>query len=125
MKNGKRELFLCVLAVVAVSFVQFACVKYGWTRQGVWVAMLSMIGGGFMVSFGFWGADYAHSVALGELDQSKQRNGLRGAVYVPFMRNYTSTEWWNLSWFVTFLGFVIALGGSWSIIIFFVHAGLV
>jgi hypothetical protein len=63
--------------------------------------------GGFMVAFGFWGADYAFSVALGDLDQSRQGGkvkGERGKVYVPFMRNYTPTEWWNLNWFVITVG---------------------
>lgn len=70
--------------------------------------------GGFLIAFGFWGADYAFSVKLGELDQSNQLGkvkGESGKVYVPFMRNYTPTEWWNLNWFLTMLGaFCLAFG---------------
>ena len=68
--------------------------------------------GGFLVAFGFWGADYAFSVGIGELDQSKQTGkvrGEKGKVYVPFIRNYTPVEWWNLNWFIVFIG-VISLG---------------
>jgi hypothetical protein len=70
--------------------------------------------GGFLLAFGFWGADYAFSVKLGELDQSKQDGvvkGEEGKVYVPFVGNYTPAEWWNLNWFFVTIGaFSLAFG---------------
>jgi hypothetical protein len=55
--------------------------------------------GGFLISFGFWGADYAFSVK-------------KGRVYVPFLGNYTPAEWWNLNWFLVAVGaFCVGLGG--------------
>jgi len=71
--------------------------------------------GGFLISFGFWGADYAFSVKLGELDKSGQDGkvkGEKGRVYVPFLGNYTPAEWWNLNWFLVAVGaFCVGLGG--------------
>jgi hypothetical protein len=121
----KAEGYLCVLAIGVVLFIQVLCERYGWTRGGVWLSILSMVVGGFMIGFGFWGSDYAYSVRIGEVDQSNQRNGLKGMVYVPFMRNYTPTEWWNLNWLITFLGFVTALGGALGMGIYLAHAGLI
>ena len=67
------------------------------------------------MSFGFWGADYAFSVGTGETDQSKQDGtvkGKRGKVYVPFIRNFSPTEWWNLNWlFTTISIFCLIFGG--------------
>jgi hypothetical protein len=74
--------------------------------------------GAFLVAFGFWGADYAFSIALGELDQSAQSGkikGERGKVYVPFMANYTPTEWWNLNWFLITIGVFCAIFGAYFI----------
>jgi hypothetical protein len=72
--------------------------------------------GGFLVAFGFWGADYAFSVAIGELDQSGQNGkvkGEKGKVYVPFMANYTPVEWWNLNWFLITIGVFCVLFGAY------------
>jgi len=70
--------------------------------------------GGFLVAFGFWGADFAFSSALGDLDQSNQKGKVKGEtkkVYVPFMRNYTPTEWWNINWLIISVGvFCMAIG---------------
>jgi hypothetical protein len=63
--------------------------------------------GGFLLAFGFWGADYAFSVKIGELNQSRQDGKIKGEsgkVYVPFMGNYTPVEWWNLNWFFVTVG---------------------
>jgi len=63
--------------------------------------------GGFLVAFGFWGADFAFSQALGELNQSKEIGevrGERGKVNVPFIHNYTPMEWWNINWLVITIG---------------------
>jgi len=67
-----------------------------------------------MIILGFWGADFAFAIACGELHQEKEKSkfkGQRKKVYVPFMKNYTPLEWWNLNWFITLIGAVIlALG---------------
>jgi hypothetical protein len=63
--------------------------------------------GGFLVAFGFWGADFAFSQALGELNQSKEIGEVRGElgkVNVPFIHNYTPMEWWNINWLVITIG---------------------
>jgi hypothetical protein len=78
---------------------------------------VSLLGAGaFLVAFGFWGADYAFSTAIGELDQSAQAGkvkGERGKVYVPFMANYTPVEWWNLNWFLITIGVFCVLFGAY------------
>ena len=74
--------------------------------------------GAFLVAFGFWGADYAFSTAIGELDQSAQSGkvkGERGKVYVPFMANYTPVEWWNLNWFLITVGVFCVLFGAYFV----------
>ncbi len=96
---------------VSVTTTQFIRDNY-WTGL-VGVGLLST--GGFLVAFGFWGSDYAFSVGIGETDQSKQDGtikGRRGKVYVPFIRNYSPTEWWNLNWLITTIGiFCLIFGG--------------
>ena len=77
-----------------------------------------LLAGGFLVAFGFWGADYAFSVKIGELDQSKQYGkvkGEAGKVYVPFVRNYSPVEWWNLNWFIVTVGVVCVGFGAYFI----------
>ncbi len=80
----------------------------------VGIGLLSL--GAFLVPFGFWGADYAFSTAIGELDQSGQtgkvKKGERGKVYVPFMANYTPVEWWNLNWFLITIGVFCIIFGA-------------
>lgn len=83
--------------------------------------------GSFMVAFGFWGADYAFSVRIGELDQSKQTGkfeGEVGKVFVPFVRNYTPVEWWNLNWFIVAVGVVCVGFGAYYVGILFGSAGI-
>jgi len=78
------------------------------------VALLAL--GPFLIAFGFWGADYAFSTAIGELDQSAQTGrvkGEKGKVYVPFMANYTPVEWWNLNWFLITIGVFCAIFGAY------------
>jgi hypothetical protein len=107
-----RLAFASVVALGAVVVVATQFVREPFPMGVVAVAFLAL--GGLLVAFGFWGADYAFSVRLGELDQSGQGGrfrGERGKVYVPFMRNYTPTEWWNLNWFVVAVGvFCVAFG---------------
>lgn len=111
MTEMKREYGTLVLAVVLVLLLYAVSSFFAWSPLAVWTALLSILSGGFLMAFGFWGADYAMSVALGELDQSKQPNGKIGKVYVPFLRNYTPTEWWNLNWLIVTLGVILACSG--------------
>jgi len=81
-------------------------------------SLFSIILGSAMVIFGFWGSDFAFGVVSGEIKQSKERGLIRGArrrVYVPFMRNYTPLEWWNLNWYITFLGCILLAVGMFII----------
>ena len=63
------------------------------------VGVFSSILGAFMVPFGFWGADFAFGVVIGHIKQTDDDK-----VYVPFLRNYTPLEWWNLNWFIVTIG---------------------
>ena len=99
-----------VVLVIAVASAVIWRDNYAQSIEGVAMVMI----GGFLLAFGFWGADYAFSVKLGELDQSKQDGvvkGEPGKVYVPFMGNYTPVEWWNMNWFFVTIGaFSLAFG---------------
>ena len=102
---------LLVLGVLSTLF--FANAR--WTIT-IGIGLLAL--GSFLVAFGFWGADYAFSTAIGELDQSHQTGkvkGERGKVYVPFMANYTAVEWWNLNWFLITIGLFCAVFGAYFI----------
>ncbi len=99
MKVKGHEYILCVLGLIVI-FVGYALAFYTLnsffaTIIGVFSAML----GAFMVAFGFWGADFAFGVAIGHIKQNEEEK-----VYVPFLRNYTPLEWWNLNWFLVIVG---------------------
>ncbi len=100
---------------VAVLFVGILATQFFRDNYFSGLVGVGLLGlGGFLVAFGFWGADYAFSVVIGEMDQSEQNGkvkGEQGKVHVPFMRNYTPVEWWNLNWFITTVGvFCLAFG---------------
>jgi hypothetical protein len=83
--------------------------------------------GGFLVAFGFWGADFAFSQALGELNQSKEIGevrGERGKVNVPFIHNYTPMEWWNINWLVISIGVLCFGFGTYFIGFVFGRLGM-
>ncbi len=111
MRGSKREYFISVFFIFVVVVFYGISSYLAYTPLAMWTAALSMFMGGFLLAFGFWGADYAMSTALGELDQKKQNGGVTGKVYVPFVRNYTPTEWWNLNWFIITIGVVLACSG--------------
>ena len=107
--------FKLTYVTVFVLFVLILVVQLFRDNYSVGLTGVGLVGlGGFLVAFGFWGADYAFSVAIGELDQSKQKGkvkGEHGKVFVPFMGNYTPVEWWNLNWFIVTIGvFCIGFG---------------
>ncbi len=107
--------YLSVL-VLAIGIISTQLIRDDFSMGIVGTGLLSI--GGFLIAFGFWGSDYAFSVAIGELDQSKQEGkvrGQRGKVHVPFMRNYTPTEWWNLNWFLTTVGVFCLVFGAYFV----------
>ena len=109
-----KEFALAYCSASVLAFAVIAAIiwrdSHAQSIEGTALVML----GGFLLAFGFWGADYAFSVKLGELDQSRQNGVIRGEegkVYVPFLGNYTPVEWWNLNWFFVTLGaFFLAFG---------------
>jgi hypothetical protein len=111
-----------ILAYISAAVLLIGIISATVLIHTVQLTALTGIGllalGTFLVAFGFWGADYAFSTAIGELDQSKQNGkvkGERGKVYVPFMANYTPVEWWNLNWFLVTVGVFCAIFGAYFI----------
>jgi hypothetical protein len=109
-----REFALAYASVLALVVAVVATLIWRDPySQGIEGTGLLLVGG-FLLAFGFWGADYAFSVGIGELDQSNQDGkvkGEAGKVYVPFLGNYTPVEWWNLNWFFVAVGaFCLAFG---------------
>jgi hypothetical protein len=107
-RNVVRYEYISSFVGLFVLLVLFAVSSfYALTALGIFVSLLSIVAGSMMIVLGFWGSDYAMSIALGELDQSMKQgkiHGMKGMVYVPFVGNYTPTEWWNLNWYITLLG---------------------
>jgi hypothetical protein len=110
----KSELLLSFVGVAVLGFLFALSAFLINTRLAVFMSLFAIIVGSSMTFFGFWGADFAFAVALGQLDQSGEEGkvkGVKGAVYVPFMKNYTPLEWWNLNWVVVAIGSaMLALG---------------
>ncbi len=109
-----------VLAYITAAALVIGILVITFAIHTVRLTGLSGVGllgvGAFLVAFGFWGADYAFSTAIGEIDQSAQSGkfkGERGKVYVPFMANYTPVEWWNLNWFLITIGVFCILFGAY------------
>jgi hypothetical protein len=104
MKILYKLVYISILILVAILTV--AQLIGGNNIMGfIGVGLLGL--GGFLVAFGFWGADFAFSQALGELDQSKEIGEVRGQlgkINVPFIHNYTPMEWWNINWLVITIG---------------------
>jgi len=104
-------------ALIVLLFVLSVGILFSFTKSIMLqfiMSLLSIIAGSAMVMLGFWGSDFAFGVVIGHIKQGKEKGLIKGAkkkVYVPFMRNYTPLEWWNLNWYLTFLGCVLlALG---------------
>lgn len=113
MKFSQEFNYAFIFALVLV----FIFILFSFTKNIVLeiiMSLFSIILGSVMMVLGFWGSDFAFGVALGHIDQEKEKGkvkGLKNRVYVPFMKNYTPLEWWNLNWFLTLLGAVfLALG---------------
>lgn len=80
----------------------------------IFASIFSIILGAVFVILGFWGSDFAFAIVSGQLKQDRITGKFKGKkerVYVPFMRNYTPLEWWNLNWFITLMGVLfVAIG---------------
>jgi hypothetical protein len=96
----KGKEYLLSVAVLAVVLVTYAFAFYNLDMKfALMVGVFSSILGAFMIPFGFWGADFAFGVAIGHVKQTDDEK-----VLVPFIRNYTPLEWWNLNWFIVSIG---------------------
>jgi hypothetical protein len=107
LKFKGKEYLLCVLAL-PVIIVTYAFAFYNADMPfAIMIGVFSSMLGAFMVPFGFWGADFAFGVAIGHIKQTDDDK-----VYVPFIRNYTPLEWWNLNWFIVSIGVAILSLGT-------------
>jgi hypothetical protein len=81
----------------------------------LFVSVFNVILGSSMIVLGFWGSDFAFAMAAKQLNQSGVKgrfSGKKSEVYVPFMKNYTPLEWWNINWFITLVGATILAFGT-------------
>jgi hypothetical protein len=100
------EYILCVLGLMIVVLAYALAFYNADMPFAIVIGLFSSMLGAFMVPFGFWGADFAFGVAIGHIKQTDDDK-----VYVPFVRNYTPLEWWNLNWFIVSIGIaMLALG---------------
>lgn len=110
MRFKGKEYTLCILGVVVVV-VTYAFAFYNANAPfAIMIGLFSSILGAFMVAFGFWGADFAFGVAIGHIKQT-----MDSKVYVPFLRNYTPLERWNLNWFIVALGVALLSLGTFVV----------
>jgi len=110
----QKEYNYCLLGALTILLVYILFSFTMSPRLQLFMSLFSIVLGSFMVVLGFWGSDFAFAEASGQLHQEKMTGKFKGQkkkVYVPFMKNYTPLEWWNLNWFVTLMGvFLVALG---------------
>lgn len=110
LKIRHNEYLLCVLVLVVV-LVTYAFAFYNLDMKfALMVGLFSSILGGFMIPFGFWGADFAFGVAIGHIKQTDDDK-----VFVPFIKNYTPLEWWNLNWFIVSIGAALLCVGTFVV----------
>jgi ABC-type antimicrobial peptide transport system permease subunit len=111
----QREFNYCMLSTIIIVLVYIIFSFTLNVQLQFLLSVLSVLMGSFLVVLGFWGADFAFAMACGQLHQEKIKGKVKGArrrVYVPFMKNYTPLEWWNLNWFITFVGVLLVALGS-------------
>ena len=111
----QKEYNYCFIGVLCVFFLYILSSLINDPLLHLSISFFSLVLGSSMIFLGFWGADFAFAIALRQLDQSKVKGEFRGQkkkVYVPFMGNYTPLEWWNLNWFVAFMGVLLVALGS-------------
>ena len=113
-----KEYQLCTL-VLLVVLITYAYAFYTLNSFfSLIVGIFSSLLGAFMIPFGFWGADFAFGVSNGDVRQQKEKGlikGTKGEVYVPFVKNYTPLEWWNISWFIVSVGVGLLCIGTFVI----------
>jgi hypothetical protein len=110
MRIRGHEYLLCVLGL-AVILVTYAYAFYTLNNFfAIIIGVFSSLLGAFMIPFGFWGADFAFGVAIGHIHQNDENK-----VYVPFLRNYTPLEWWNLNWFIVGVGSALMSLGTFVV----------
>jgi hypothetical protein len=100
-----------LLLVLIIILIGFAITNLDW-KLALIIALFSGMVGCILIPFGFWGADFAFGVIVGHIDQSMEKGkikGIKNRVYVPFLRNYTPLEWWNINWFITIVGTVLSI----------------
>lgn len=105
-----REFKYAFISLLIIPFLLLVFSFVPSIKLQLIASLLSIIIGSALIIFGFWGADFAFGVVSGEIHQAKEKGLIKGArrrVYVPFMRNYTPLEWWNLNWYMTFLGCIL------------------
>ncbi len=112
LKNVCIEIFGFILILVFIVILFFFTLSNLNWKLALIIALFSGMVGCILVPFGFWGADFAFGLAIGHIDQSKERGkigGVKNKVYVPFIKNYTPLEWWNISWFITIVGLILTI----------------
>ena len=110
LKFKGKEYLLCV-ALLVVVLITYAFAFYNLDMKfALMVGVFSSILGAFMIPFGFWGADFAFGVAIGHIKQTDDDK-----VFVPFIRNYTPLEWWNLNWFTVSIGTAMLCLGTFVV----------
>ena len=123
-----KLMYKLIYITVTIVAVAIALVQLMGGNSIIGFFGIALLGsGGFLVSFGFWGADFAFSQALGELNQSKeigQVKGELGKVNVPFIHNYTPMEWWNINWLVITIGLFLFGFGAYFIGFVFGRLGM-
>lgn len=112
-----KEVAGLYLALVILLFA-YILTAFAPPSMLLYVSLFSIILGAALMFTGAWGSDYAFSTALGELNQSKRRGrirGRKGEVYVPFLGNYTATEWWNINWILIAIGAALLTLGTFTL----------
>lgn len=105
-----HEYAICVLGL-ALILATYAYAFYTLNNFfALIVGLFSSLLGAFMVPFGFWGADFAFGVVIGHIKQTDDNK-----VYVPFLRNYSPLEWWNLNWFIVSIGVALLSLGTFVV----------
>ena len=114
----QKEFNYCMISVIFIVLL-YTIFSFTLTiMMQLLLSVLSIVIGSALVILGFWGADFAFATISGQLHQEKVKGkfkGKKGKVYVPFMKNYTPLEWWNLNWFITFVGVIFVALGSLSL----------
>lgn len=117
MKFQKEFAYCFVGLVIVFMFFMLSSLLNNLTLR-FFLSVFNIVLGSVMIVLGFWGSDFAFAMVARQLNQSKVKGEFKGRskeVYVPFMKNYTPLEWWNLNWFITLVGAVILAFGTLSL----------